>query len=433
MSDSRAENNDVQIRKSIRLLFLLLLAVSPSPLFAASPLSLDEALVMALKKHPQLIEARENVNGSEARTGQALANYYPQISVVADWSKGRSFFGPLERAISTEVHTEAMYLKQTIYDFGRTKGSVDAAQSAREAAAETVAIARQDVALRVRIAFYLLLAAEKQVLATGETVRAREAVFQQAQEFFIQGIRAKVEVSRAEANLYAAKTALIRAENNRDLAKVELANSIGIPSLADRQPVAPAIGSAPLPDESQVLQEAISRRSELKQLDSLGSVAAANLKTARSGYLPILSGTASVGYADRSFPPGDNVWGVGLNLTMPLFSGFSTREQEKESLAALRGVEARKNSVKLQVVKDVKFAWLGVREATDRIVSTKKEVAAAGENQALAMGRYQEGVGTIVEVTDAQAQALDADTAHIQAVYDYQIALARLDRAVGKE
>ncbi|WP_369412220.1 TolC family protein [Geotalea toluenoxydans] len=93
-----------------------------------------------------------------------------------------------------------------------------------------------------------------------------------------------------------------------------------------------------------------------------------------------------------------------MNLTMPLFSGFSTREQEKESLAALRGIEARKNSVKLQVVKDVKFAWLGIREATDRILSTEKEVAAAGENQALAMGRYQEGVGTIVEVTDAQAQ-----------------------------
>ena len=66
-------------------------------------------------------------------------------------------------------------------------------------------------------------------------------------------------------------------------------------------------------------------------------------------------------------------------------------------------------------------------------LSTEKEVAAATENQTLAMGRYQEGVGNIIEVTDAQSQALDAETAHIQAIYDYYTALARLDRAVGKE
>ncbi|WP_298270402.1 TolC family protein [Geobacter sp.] len=402
-------------------------------LYAAETLTPDEALATALKNHPQTIEARANVSVAEARTGMALANYYPQVTIAADWSKGRSFLTPLESIRETEVHTEALYLRQTIYDFGRTAGAVAAARGNRIAATEALAVTRQDVAFRVRGAYYLVLAAEKQVAATRETVAAREAVFRQAEEFFRQGIRAKVDVARAEANLYGARTALIRAENNRELARVELANAMGLPSLEGRPLVEPAVPPAPLPELDKSRREAFTARAELKRIAALESAATATLKSARSGYLPILSGTASVGYADRNFPPGGNVWGVGLNLTVPLFSGFSTVEQEREAAASLRGVEARKDNLKLQVVKEVESAWLGVKEAAARIESTTKEEEAAREHQALAMGRYKEGVGSIIEVTDAQSQALDAETAHIQAVYDYHTALARLDRAVGRE
>lgn len=426
------KNESRIIPEAFKVLVLMTLLLAGRS-YAAEPLTLDEAVATAVKNHPQAVEAREDLHGAEARTGQALANYYPQINIAADWSKGRSFLIQLESIKATEVHTDALYLKQTIYDFGRTAGAVAAARGNRAAAAEALYITRQDISFRVRSAYYLLLAAEKQVVAVRETVRLKEEVYRQAQEFFNQGIRPKVDVSRAEANLFAAGTTLIRAENNREIARVELANAIGIPSLEERALVEPVTASAAVPERSQVRREAFANRAELKRLDALKGAASANLKTARSGYLPTLSGTASVGYADRDFPPGGNVWGVGLNLTVPLFSGFSTVEQEKEAVASLRGVEARHNNQRLQIIKDVESAWLGVRETTARIASTDKEVAAAKENQALSMGRYQEGVGNIIEVTDAQSLALDAETAHIQAVYDYHTALARLDRAVGKE
>lgn len=415
------------------VMVLIIFFALTSPVAAAEPLTLDEALATALQSHPQLTEAKELVSGSEARTGQALANYYPQISIAADWSKGRSFLIPLESIRNTEVHTDAIYLRQTIYDFGRTSGAVEAARGNHQAAVETLLTTRQEIAFRVRAAYYLLSATQHQVAATRETVRAREEVYRQAQEFFSQGIRAKVDVARAEANLFAAKTALIRAENNREIARLELANAMGIPSLGDRPLSEPAPGYTTSPELAAAAREAFSVRSELQRLDALKAAATANLKTARSGYLPVLSGTASVGYADRDFPPGGNVWGVGLNLTVPLFSGFSTVEQVREATANIRAIEAQHAYLKLQIAKEVESAWLGVREATARIASTEREAAAAGENRALAMGRYQEGVGSIIEVTDAQSQALDAETAHIQARYDYLTALARFDRAVGKE
>jgi outer membrane protein len=414
-------------------LCMLTLLLSTQPLYASDILTLDEAVETALKNHPQLVEARQNLSSAEARTGQALSSYYPQISIVADWNKGRTFLTPTESIKSTEVQTDSVYLKQIIYDFGRTSGAVDAARGNRDAAVKTIDITRQDLTLRAKSAFYLLLAAEKQVIAFRETVTSRDAIFHQAREFFNQGIRARVDVARAEANLYAARTALIRGENNREIARIELANAMGMESLGERTLTEPSPTSLPLPERSRSLRDAIHNRPELQQLAALKLAANANLKTARSSYLPILSGTASAGYADRDFPPGGNVWAVGLNLSMPLFSGFSSVEQVREASANISAIEARNNNLRLQITKDVESAWLGGNEAAARMVSTEKEVAAANESQALAEGRYHEGIGSIIEVTDAQTQALDAQTAHIQAFYDYYTALARLDRAVGRE
>lgn len=407
--------------------------ISVQPLFAATPLTLDEAVAAALKNHPQISEARENLLGAEARSGQAFAGYYPQISFAADWSRGQSFIAAQENIKLLEATTAGLYLKQTIYDFGRTSGAADAARSNRDVAGKALAVTRQDLTLRVKSAFYLLLAAEKQVVAVTKTVTAREAVFHQAQEFFSQGIRSKVDVARAEATMFAAGTALIRAENNREIARMELANAMGMTSLDDTTPVEPPQTQLPLPEKNLLHREAVNNRAELQQFAALKSAAAGNLSSARSSYLPIFSGVASAGYADRYFPPDGAVWGVGLNLTVPLFSGFSSVEQVREATAAINSIEARQNNLRLQISREVESAWLSGNEAAARIVSTGKEVAAATEGQSLAEGRYQEGVGSIIEVTDAQSQALDAQTANIQARYDYCTAVARLDRAVGKQ
>lgn len=415
------------------MLVLAAYLLSVQPLFAATPLTLDEAVAAAVKNHPQIIEVEEGLRVAEARSGQAFAGYYPQISFAADWSRGESFVAAQESIRLLTATAAGLYLKQTIYDFGRTSGAAAAARSNRDAAGKAQEVTRQDLTLRVKSAFYLLLAAEKQVVAVTEIVTARAAVFHQAQEFFSQGIRSKVDVARAEAAMFAARTSLIRAENNRELARMELANAMGMTSLDDRNPVEPPQTYMSLPEKSLAHQEAVHNRAELQQFAALKSAAAGNLSSARSSYLPILTGVANAGYAGRDVPPDGTVWGVGLNLTVPLFSGFSSVEQVREATAAINSIEARHNNLRLQISREVESAWLSGSEAAARIASTGKEMAAASEGKSLAEGRYQEGVGSIIEVTDAQSQALDAQTANIQARYDYYTALARLDRAVGKQ
>lgn len=416
------------------LLFLTLSIVFIGPAKAAEPLTLAEALTTAGKNHPQIEEAAATLSATEAKLGQAKANYWPQINLAADWNKGDTFLTALGGIKETEVSTTSVVVRQNLYDFGRTAGATDAARGAKAAAAEGVSVSRQDVAFRVKAAWYLVLAAEKQVEASRKTVAAREGLARQAGEFFLHGIRSKVEVARTEAALFAGKSLLIRAENNRDLARLELANAMGLDSLADRPLAEPETNAAPAPEDlASLREEALRNRSELKRLSSLKDAASGSLRSARSGYLPTLSGTASYGDAAQSMLPEGQIWALGVNLTLPIFSGFATREQVREADAAMHGVEAQHRNLRMQVAKEVESAWLGITEAQARLAASSKEAEAAQESQRLSMERYREGLGTMIEAIDAQAQALNAETARIQAGYDQRIAEARLDRALGRQ
>lgn len=416
------------------LCFLMLSLFFAGPVMATEPLTLGEALKTADKNHPQIEEAAASLSATEARLGQAKANYWPQINLAADWNKGDTFLTALGGIKETEVSTTSVVVRQNIYDFGRTAGATAAAHGAKAAAAEGVTVSRQDVAFRVKGAWYLVLATEKQVEASRKTVAAREGLARQAGEFFRHGIRSKVEVARTEASLYAGKSLLIRAENNRDLARLELANAMGLSSLADRPLAEPEANADPAPEDlASLREEALRSRNELKRLSSLKDAASGSLRSARSGYLPTLSGTASYGEAAQSMLPEGQVWALGVNLTLPVFSGFATQEQVREADATIRGVEAQQKNLRMQVTKEVESAWLGITEAQARLAASSKEAMAAQESQRLAMERYREGLGTMIEAVDAQAQALNAETAQIQAGYDQRIARARLDRALGRQ
>ena len=414
---------------------LLLLALSAMRVNAEEALTLEAVVAAALENQPRAAAARARDDAARARAGQASAAYYPQVSIAADWTRSRAFYPILGAGLAreTEVNSASVQVRQTLYDFGRTSGAAKTARLDRAAAAQAHAGARQDVALRVKEAFYLVLAAEKQVVAERETAAAREEVFRQARGFHEEGVRSKLDVTRAEADLHAAKTALIRADNNRELSRVELAGAMGRPGAEARPLAEPAADLAAQPDRDEARRLALAGSPEIRRLDSLLGAARAASRAARSDYLPVLSGAASAGRADGSSPPRGSVWSAGVGLSVPLFSGFSTREKTREADAALRSVAAERADMELAVGKQADAAWLAVREADARLESTGKQEEAARESRTLASERYREGVGSIIEVTDAQSSAIAAESARIQAAYDARIARARLERALGKE
>jgi outer membrane protein len=160
----------------------------------------------------------------------------------------------------------------------------------------------------------------------------------------------------------------------------------------------------------------------------------AGIRVAKAGFFPVITSTAAYGWQGMDEPFGTlpSNWYVGAAMTFPLFEGLSTTYAVNQNKAQLRSTLENYQVLRQNVVKEVEQAYLDVKSGWELIRASKKALEAARENLRLAWGRYQAGVGTIIEVTDAQVQFSQADLKFVQALYDYRVYEAKLDKAIGK-
>jgi outer membrane protein len=157
----------------------------------------------------------------------------------------------------------------------------------------------------------------------------------------------------------------------------------------------------------------------------------ASIKTARAGYFPNFNSTASYGWQGYDYPLNDSWW-LGVTMNFPLFEGLATTYTFRQAKANLRTTQANAEVLTLNITKEVEQNYLDVQSAREVIRANRKAREAAAENLRLAWGRYKAGVGNIIEVTDAQVQFAQADLNYVRALYDYKVAEANLDKAIGK-
>jgi outer membrane protein TolC len=187
----------------------------------------------------------------------------------------------------------------------------------------------------------------------------------------------------------------------------------------------------------QARDTAYAQRPELKSFEAQRRAQDQNIAVARRGHLPDIIFDASYGRRHDS-DTGINTfpllpaWSVGLNLNIPIFDGFRTTNRVEETLRNYWVIRAQEEAQRQQVALDVEQAYLRLVELQERIKANEAAANAAKENLDLANGRYQVGVGSIIEVTDAQTLFTDAQTTYIRALYDYKIADAQLSRAIGQ-
>ena len=124
-------------------------------------------------------------------------------------------------------------------------------------------------------------------------------------------------------------------------------------------------------------------------------------------------------------------WQIQLTVNIPIFDGFRTTNRVQETLHNYNNVVAQEEDRRQQIALEVEQSYLRVVETQERIKSTESAAKAAKENLDLARGRYEVGVGSIIEITDAESLYTDAQTTYIRTIYDYKIADAQLARAMG--
>lgn len=414
---------------------------APSTQTSTSPtgklLTIEDAVRIGLDNHPRIKSANERIGSQQAVLGQQMAAYYPTISMSNIYRSGTASGTTGVSPTGVDFFQSQASFNMTLYNFGKREGNVQAARETLDATKQDYATTTLDTILAIKQAYYVYLGSQAIVNVRKDTVRNRELLVRQAQGFFEVGTRARIDVARAEANLYSAQADLIAAENAVKIAWVTLRNAMGLPRLAE-QPVAEDSPEVVLSmNLAEARNIAFDSRTELKSFDAQRRASDQLIAVARRSHLPDVIFDASYG---RRHVSNDNgldtfplkpAWQVQLSLNIPIFDGFRTTNRVEETLHNYYNVKDQEEDRRQQIALEVEQSYLRVVETQERIKATESAAKAAKENVDLARGRYEVGVGSIIEVTDAETLYTDAQTTYIRTVYDYKIADAQLARAMG--
>ncbi|MBI1894609.1 MAG: TolC family protein [Candidatus Rokubacteria bacterium] len=425
------------------LTFTLVFLLGPTRSWAqtAPPpqsLSLEEATALALRQHPSIKAAEAGFVAADARIPQARSSFFPKVDTTLSSARsysegGTSFNGTSGTGSSTTTNnTTQLQLTQKIWDFGKTGALVDEAKANATVSQEEVDRVKNVVVLNVKTAYYGLLGAQRLVKVTEASLARSELNLRSARGFFEVGTKPKSDVTKAEVEVAQARVNLIRTRNAVKIAETTLNNALGLSTDLTFQVQDILSFEGAKFDLNQLREEAFRNRPELRQARARVVAADAQVRGARSAYYPDLNGVGSVSRTSDDYPPQDDNWSLSVTLTWNLFQGFFTRARLRETRANLEATRRNFDTLELQVRLEVEQAWLGMNEAEERIAATAKSVESAEENLRLAQGRYDAGVGTILELTDAQVALTQAQVDQVQALFDHKTARARLDNALGR-
>jgi outer membrane protein TolC len=414
----------------------------PLPAQTAAPqpgnvLTLDEAIQIALENHPSIKASKERVGAQEAVVGQQMAAYYPTISMTNFYQTGNqagTSTGVSPNAFETYLARTSMNM--TLYNFGKREGNVQSARDTLDATNFNYKTTLDGVILGVKQAYFAYLGFRALVKVQEETVKSRQLLANQAQGFYEVGTRARIDVARAESNLYLAEANLITAQNAVKIAWAVLKNAMGVRDLPER-PLVEDVTMTPVGYTlDQAKEIAFASRPELKSFDAQRKAQDQLIAVARRQHLPdiIFDGNyrrSNTSLLESTFPL-LGAWQIQLSLLIPIFDGFRTTNRVQETLHTYYVIKSQEELQRQQVALDVEQTYLRLMELQERIKANESALNAAKENLDLANGRYQVGVGSIIEATDAQTLYTDAQTTYIRTLYDYKIAEAAFIRAIGQ-
>ena len=400
-------------------------------------LTLAEAKAYALRNNPRI----RSVDSSTAAAGSVVkevrAARFPTVSGLATAVEAQHSTilaaGTLQTSSLYSRFASGIAVSQLVTDFGRTADLTQSADLRRQAQGSNGQATREQVLLQVERAYYQALGGNAARKAAQAAVNNREVTLRQIRALAENSMRSTLDVRFAEVALSQAQLDLYQTENIASEAQANLAAALGLDhgeafTLAD-EPI-PAL-LEPTPDPR--IREALQKRPDLTSLALLKDAAHRFAAAEARLRLPTVSLLATAG----AIPAGDprlpeNYSAAGVNITIPIFNGglFSARQAEAEQRAAAADSDVRALSV--QIAREVRVAWLEANTAARRMDVTARLLAQASEALRLAQTRYDAGLGSIVELSQAQVNQTSAEIQNATARYDYLSSRAALDYATGE-
>lgn len=395
-------------------------------------LSVQDAETLALRNNPQISVYRLLALASQQVTRQAKSNYYPNlygsVTAVEPQPGSRIAAGALNNPIIYERVAAGVTLAQLITDFGRTNNLVAAAALRAKASDMNAQATAAQIRLAVDQAFLNALQANAELKVAEQTVNARQLVSDQITTLFNNKLKSQLDVSFANANSSQAKLLLLDAQNNHQSALSGLSEILGYASQPQFELIEPDTQLTPPTDAvSQLVDQAFSNRPEIAAQDYDLQAARRFQKAERDLLQPDVRALGTVGSVPTGAPQLESWYGaIGVNVNIPIFNGFLYPARSREASLRAQVSQEQLRDLKDRIANDVRTSWLNANAAYSRISVTQQFVDQTNLAVDLSQTRYTLGLGSIVELSQAQLQQTEAQIQFAAAKYQYRIAQAVL-------
>lgn len=406
-------------------------------------LSLSQCVELALRNSYQVRIGGAAVEEAEAQVQVAKSAKMPRLTTEANYMRigpPVSFEVPVPGGPPQQIQVMpnktwkwSFSLIQPLYTSGLNEARINLARLGVDTNRLDWQNRRRQVALTAQEAYFNVMKAQALQNVAQQSLDAANEHWRLARARFNAGAAAQFEVLRAEVEVANITQNLIDAQNGVELAKAALRNVLALEPDVDivlEGPGETLEYEGNLPD---AIQEALRNRPEVQQAQTAVKAAQTNVRVQKASDGVTISLIGGYDFQKATGLGSDKSWRVGLGLSKPLFDGGQARASTRQAEAALEKTRLAAEQVEDAIELEVTQAVLGVNAARQKLKTTQTTVEQAVEGLRIAQLRYENGVGTQVEVLDAQVALTAARTNNVNAQYDYQVALARLWNAMGHE
>lgn len=446
------KRNVIKISTIIPLLLISSIYGQDAPL----RLNLEKAITLALENNETVLISKNDVKTAGAQIREAWAEALPEIIFTGAYTRNIKrpviflpaiFFFPdrgLDEQIPITIGSKNAYsffftIEQPIYQAGKVSAGIKAARLYKKFSNEGVRAVEDNIIFAVKKSFYTVLLNQQLLDINQQSLDQSLAHLINTRKLFMQGQVTELDTLRAWVDYTNLQPLVIWAENNLRMAENQLKELIGL-KLEDKIDLDGALEFAPGNGIStaEVFEEALQKRPELKQLEYQTGLYRQNMIITRADLLPNLSFRGLFQYDAQSekfdFGPGlQNSISAAIRLEVPIFNGFRTPAKMQQARLDYENSQLQLQMFKDQLKTQIEGILLNLKEAAKRVQVQQHAIDQAERALWLAERQYNEGVGTRIEIGDARLALNLTKTNYVQAVYDYQVAQAELNQAIGRE
>ena len=411
----------------------------PQPGGVPSTLTRQQAERFALANNPHIhisqLIAKVQHQAVRERRADELPNLNGNVTAVEANDGSRLSSGSLTASRLLNHSGGGVSLSQLITDFGHTSNLVASAKLQEKARIADMEASREDIVLATDQVFFQVLEAQETLKVAAQTVASRQSVTDQVTALTSSKLKSDLDLSFAQVNLSQAKLLQLDAQNNLDASKAALSAVLGYDKEIDYQLIDDSDTLPPLPpDPDSLIAQAIQNRPDLQSLRYSEQAAQKFSKAQHDQLLPTISALGVVGgtpTGSAQYFTSDWYGAVGANISVPIFNGFRLTAQASEASLQAQAASEQTRALRDQVVRDVRTAWLNAKTALQRVSVTGELLKEANTALDLAKTRYDLGLSSIVELSQAELQQTQAAIGDANARAQYNFAISTINFQTG--